>query len=190
MMIRVVYRNVLPALILLIISVSCSNNSFVSTDKAKMCRLPDGSVVLLNKHSELQYSLTDTLRIACLKGEAFFTIEKSDVPFEVQTSCGVVRVLGTEFSVNTKGDELDVEVESGVVELEANQQKRKVRKGERIVYNDVKKSLKTVKAEFKHHIWTDEFKDDMRALGKDIEKGGKELGKEIKKVGKELKIKL
>ncbi|WP_439181696.1 FecR family protein [Carboxylicivirga taeanensis] len=175
---------------LLLVSISCSDGRFSSGDEAKLCELPDGSIVILNKQSALTFEMNDTVRQAVLTGEAFFKVTKSDVPFEVQAGAGLIRVLGTEFSVDATDEQLDVEVESGVVELEKNGRKRKVRKGERVFYDDVKSVLKQGHAEFKHHIWTDDFKDDMRALGKEIEKGGKKLGEGIKKVSKDLKDKL
>ncbi len=170
----------LSILLLSILCIGCTNN-YSSQDEAMLCQLPDGSVAVLNQNSEMEFRETDSLRLVILNGEAFFDVVKGELPFEVHTATGYVRVLGTKFRVDGKDDKMDVEVESGVVEVEANQEKRKLRRGERIVYNDAKKSLKKMKAEFKHHIWTDEFKDDMRALGKEIEKGGKEIGKEIKK---------
>ena len=62
--------------------------------------MPDGSTVWLNSGSTLSYA--DNFlkkREVELKGEAFFDVKKSKIPFEVNTSFGKIRVLGTTFNV-------------------------------------------------------------------------------------------
>jgi len=68
--------------------------------------MPDGSVVWLNSGSTLTYSGDFTrYRNVELKGEAFFDVVKSGVPFVVNTGYGKVRVLGTAFNVQAYPDD-------------------------------------------------------------------------------------
>lgn len=67
--------------------------------------LPDGSLVTLNANSTIIFpdAFTEEQRAVKLKGEAFFEVEKSDIPFIVHTNDeAYVRVYGTKFNVNTK----------------------------------------------------------------------------------------
>jgi len=165
---------------------SCTGHTIHAHEESKRHVLPDGSVVLLNSNSQISYVINEEVREVKLKGEAFFKVEKGIVPFVVRTPYGQVKVLGTAFNVNSNNEELEVEVDEGEVEVQANDEKKKVRGGERVLYSEAKRLFKKGKAEFKHHIWTDEFKSDMRGLGKEVEKGGKKLGKELKKLGKKI----
>jgi len=186
---RSVFR-VLAISFLVLMLAACSSTKLQTNDKAEIYNLPDGSLVLLNKGSEMNYIIDAEQRQVSLNGEAHFKVVKGEVPFVVSTTHGSVKVLGTEFNVVSSEDELGVEVDDGEVEVLANNEKKRLKKGERVLYNDAKKLFKKGKAEFKHHIWTDDFKDDMRYLGKEIEKGGKKLGKGLKKLGKDIEKKL
>ncbi len=175
---------------LMFLAVSCTTSKVSTGEKAEIITLPDGSVMILNEHSAARYVVNDNTRNVELTGEAFFSIKKADIPFEVHTSNGVIVVLGTEFNVHSQENELEVEVDNGLVEVETKNGIQKLKRGERIVYDDVKKLAEKSKASFKHHIWTDDFKDDMRQLGKELKKESKKLGREINKVSKDFKIKL
>ncbi len=168
----------------------CSNNRVSTNDEPKLFEFPDGSSMILNQNSEVEFVMDGETRKVQLEGEAFFKVKKGDVPFEVHTPNGVITVLGTAFNVRSSEKELDVEVEAGIVEVETANCREKLRRGERVLYDDVKKLVKKGQAEFKHHIWTDEFKNDLRKIGKEVEKNSKKLGKEIKKISKDIKIKL
>lgn len=62
--------------------------------------MPDGSTVWLNSGSTLTYSGDfSKKRKVVLNGEAFFDVQKSKIPFEVNTSYGKISVLGTAFNV-------------------------------------------------------------------------------------------
>ncbi|MBK3517446.1 FecR family protein [Carboxylicivirga marina] len=175
---------------ILIMCLSCTTNQFSTNNEAQLHQLKDGSIVVLNKHSAVQCNINDEKRIIVLKGEAFFKVRKLDVPFEVHTPTGVIKVLGTSFNVSASEEELGVEVDEGMVNVETVKGNKRLRRGEKLFYDDVKQVLKKGQAEFKHHIWTDAFKNDMHKLYKEIEKGGKQLGKEIENIRRELKIKL
>lgn len=65
-------------------------------------QLPDGSEVILNRHSQLSYPETfGKERIVKLNGEAYFEVSKNpEKPFLVETNGVTVSVLGTHFNVN------------------------------------------------------------------------------------------
>lgn len=74
-----------------------------STDaETQLIRLPDGSQVTLNRHSQLSYPETfGSERIVKLNGEAYFEVSKNpEKPFRVKTNSVTVSVLGTHFNVN------------------------------------------------------------------------------------------
>jgi len=77
--------------------------------QTQLFKLPDGSNVTLNENSHLSFSKTnwDDKRILTLEGEAYFDVEKGIV-FEVHTTTGIIRVLGTKFNVYDRGDSFEV----------------------------------------------------------------------------------
>lgn len=85
--------------------------------------LPDGSMVTLNSGSQLTYprSFASNQRLVHFEGEAFFDIEKSDIPFIAQTFNADVLVLGTTFNVRARPDDpvaaTEVTLVTGKVQL-------------------------------------------------------------------------
>lgn len=70
--------------------------------------LPDGTKVWLNAESSLSYPeyFSGSLRKVKLSGEAYFeVVRNSNVPFEVETMDGRLRVLGTSFNVKSYPDD-------------------------------------------------------------------------------------
>lgn len=80
--------------------------------------LPDNSKVQLGANSSLSYNriMWHLRRNVRLKGDARFKVMSGE-RFSVQTALGDVRVLGTEFSVCSSIDRLDVECFEGNVEV-------------------------------------------------------------------------
>lgn len=73
--------------------------------------LSDGTRVWLNAQSELKYPVcfSGEKREVFLKGEAYFEVARNEQqPFEVNTSRGNIRVLGTEFNVRDYKEEMRV----------------------------------------------------------------------------------
>jgi ferric-dicitrate binding protein FerR (iron transport regulator) len=85
----------------------------VSTSKSKTrIRLPDGSVVILNKQSKLVYNKDFGInkRDITLTGEAFFDIAKNDnVPLTVTAGTVKIVVMGTAFNVRAYADDSTIE---------------------------------------------------------------------------------
>lgn len=105
--------------------VAVARRSASSTNTIRQLTLPDGSQVLLNRHSRLTYpaAFTDSTRDVALTGEAFFEVAHDRLhPFRVRAGGAVVRVLGTSFNVRTVGDSVQVAVRTGKVKLTAPHQ--------------------------------------------------------------------
>ena len=80
--------------------------------------LPDQSEVQLNANSSLSYNTEDwkDARSLRLDGEAYFKVAKGSA-FVVETAHGVVTVLGTQFNVFSRNDQLKVSCFEGVVSV-------------------------------------------------------------------------
>ncbi|MDO1451454.1 FecR domain-containing protein [Rhodocytophaga aerolata] len=80
--------------------------------------LPDGTKVLLNKHSSISYpeDFAGHIREVKLTGEAFFeVVKKPQKPFLITTGNTLTEVLGTSFNVYEHGQKVVVSVVSGSV---------------------------------------------------------------------------
>jgi len=89
----------------------------------KTITLPDQSIVMLNANSRLSLPASwpeGEARQVHLQGEAYFSVRHTarHQPFQVHTPDGVqVEVLGTEFSVSDRGQENQVVLASGKVQV-------------------------------------------------------------------------
>lgn len=83
--------------------------------------LPDGSSVLLNTQSRLLVDYSRERRqLTLLRGEAHFDVfHNPDLPFEVYAGKGLVRAVGTAFSVRMKTRNVGVIVTEGTVEIDS-----------------------------------------------------------------------
>ncbi len=98
------------------------SKTMVAGDTKRVVHLPDGSTVLLNKHSRLDYPrvFRDSLREVVLSGEAYFDISHlAGRPFIVHTGKLSTRVLGTAFNIRDyPGDKaIAITVTSGKVQV-------------------------------------------------------------------------
>ena len=100
-----------------------TTNFHTNTAEKNKVTLPDASVVTLSAVSQITFnkSTWGDKRIVRLEGEAFFDVEKGST-FDVVTSSGTVRVVGTEFTVKDREDFFEVVCYEGVVRVEAAQQ--------------------------------------------------------------------
>jgi transmembrane sensor len=97
--------------------------------------LPDGSIVTLNKNSELDYpsEFKGETRTIRLKGEAFFNVTPNKKkPFVIKLNDVTVRVVGTSFNVRSVRDVTEVIVETGVVQVIRNNKTVELRPGEKM----------------------------------------------------------
>lgn len=81
--------------------------------------LPDGSRMQLNTNTQVEVRYTPSNRdIRLLHGEAFFDVEaNTQRPFRVYAGAGLVRAVGTAFSVFLRRDNVEVAVVEGSVEV-------------------------------------------------------------------------
>lgn len=81
--------------------------------------LTDGTDINLRPHSNLyRISENDQQVVYRLEGEAFFDVTSNpDRTFSVEAGDALISVLGTEFNVNTWGDQVNVFLQEGRVEL-------------------------------------------------------------------------
>ena len=81
--------------------------------------LPDGSAVTLGARSRLSTAFrTDERRVTLSAGEAFFAVARDPSrPFVVSTGKSEIRVTGTQFSVRSNADLVEVVVREGKVEV-------------------------------------------------------------------------
>ena len=97
------------------------NSVKAPASELKVVQLPDGSEVSLNAGSKIVYrkgfGITD--RNLSLRGEAYFEVNKGQIPFIIQAGEAMVRVTGTKFNVKayTGRTEIRVTVTEGTVKL-------------------------------------------------------------------------
>lgn len=104
----------------------------IKTDLAenRQLVLPDASEVVLNADSELSYNKDnwDKKRNIALKGEAYFKVAKGE-KFSVETSDGVVTVLGTQFNIENRKGFYEVTCYEGLVSVTYKGKTRKLPAG-------------------------------------------------------------
>ncbi|WP_299321008.1 FecR family protein [uncultured Maribacter sp.] len=122
---------------------STLNESF-TTDYAenKSITLPDASEVILNAESQLAFNEKkwDANRNVDLKGEAYFKVAKGK-KFTVETSEGLVTVLGTQFNVETREDYFEVTCFEGLVSVTINGKETKLPAGNSLLAMNGKSTI-------------------------------------------------
>src|SRR5687767_5635077 len=107
-----------------------------ATNAVKADSLPDGSLVTLNKNSQVSFpeQFPDNKRVLQLNGEAFFKVKPDKQrPFEVHTNNVTITVVGTSFNVRSRGDTTEVIVETGVVEVATDKQTVVLKAGQKAI---------------------------------------------------------
>lgn len=94
--------------------------TFQTAENIRTVELPDGSTVILNRHSKLEYSsdFGEDNRTIALRGEAFFDVQKNAaLPFIISARNTTIEVVGTSFNVLAYDSvaEVEVVVKTGVV---------------------------------------------------------------------------
>ena len=98
-------------------------NIIVSTEREnKTVKLSDGSTIILNSSSRLEYieQFDAKAREIKLSGEGYFTVIHENRPFIITTDNARITVVGTKFSVNSYNDKTSVVVREGHVRLSQN----------------------------------------------------------------------
>ena len=94
--------------------------------------LPDNSIVTINAMSDLYYdpATWDEFRAVTLDGEAYFQVAKG-ATFSVETSNGVISVLGTQFNVRNRDDKFEVYCYEGSVQVDTGEHTVILKPGDR-----------------------------------------------------------
>jgi ferric-dicitrate binding protein FerR (iron transport regulator) len=106
----------------------------------KELTLPDGSSVVINANTELKimgdWDAKDD-RNVYLTGEAYFNVTETpsvgSSKFNVHTSKGIIKVLGTKFNVKDRIEEFSVALDQGKVTFEAEEETLNLSTGEVII---------------------------------------------------------
>jgi transmembrane sensor len=111
-----------------------------SGEKIKNDTLPDGSVIVINKNSTIQYAETFSKAERQLKldGEAFFNVAHDKAnPFIISVDDIKVEVVGTSFNITKTANPatIVVQVQSGIVKMYNAASQLMVHKGQTGVYN-------------------------------------------------------
>jgi len=109
---------------------------YASADDVLNVNLPDGSQVILAPKSLISFpeEFGDAREVE-MTGEAYFDIQKNEKPFVINLNEINVRVLGTAFNVDARGDKIKVAVERGLVAMEKDSKQVKIAKGQEGIFN-------------------------------------------------------
>jgi len=107
-----------------VVEVEAVQEYVASLGEQKTITLEDGSIVTLNTRSKVDVAFDNNVRrIELIYGEALFDVAKdAERPFQVFTERGMVRAIGTVFSVRVLDTNVEVLVEEGIVEVVASPQ--------------------------------------------------------------------
>lgn len=133
----------IAASILIIIGVSgvltTTKNYTTSYGEKLAITLPDGSKIQLNADSKLSHKRFFWLnnRKVNLQGEAYFEVEKGK-GFAVETTYGMVSVLGTKFNIKTRAKTFELNCFEGVVRFDklATKEHRILKKEDRVILSE------------------------------------------------------
>jgi transmembrane sensor len=106
-----------------------------SADAVLTDTLPDGSVIIINKHSSIAFSndFKKVNRELLLNGEAYFNVVPDKAkPFVISIDALKIEVVGTSFNVrnNASTGNIEVQVQSGIVKMYTTQNEITVVKGQ------------------------------------------------------------
>ena len=111
-----------------------SFNSVASNNSVENVQLVDGSNIVLNKNTELNYASDfENNRTVILDGEAYFDVARNESkPFTVATDCANITVLGTSFNIEEKEGYVNVLVTSGSVSVRSGDEEVLLKKNDMV----------------------------------------------------------
>ena len=167
---------------------SCADSKIqiITKNNFEIVHLPDGSTAYLNSNSYIEYDENFTQRLVRQKGEVFYDVVKGESPFSVKTEVGEVQVLGTKFNLKSNTDDIELEVEEGIVELKIDKLISQIKKGRKAFYKEGENKIEMYKAEFKHEKCIKSLDKEFKKLGKEINKSVKQIEKDSKKSWKNI----
>jgi ferric-dicitrate binding protein FerR (iron transport regulator) len=184
-------------LLVLLLMTACSQDKIITEDNYDVVELPDGSIVFLNQFSSLEYHEAFDQRKVAIEGECFFAVKSSDKSFTVIGELGEIEVLGTEFSVKSTSEDMEVEVEEGNVKFSIEDKSEEVSEGVRAAYSKNEKKITKSEASRDFRKWMAKLRIEFKKLDKTLNQEAKNIEKEINdkarkmekeadKIGKEL----
>jgi len=117
--------------------------------QTKTVTLPDNSEVILNSASKLSFNEKKWAdkRALTLEGEAYFKVQKGQT-FNVNTTSGVVTVLGTQFNVKERKNYFEVNCYEGLVSVTYNNKTIKLPPGKTFrVINGIIENVEDINAQ-------------------------------------------
>ena len=126
-----------------------AQRTLTTTTERRTLTLPDGTTILLNRHSTLRYpaAFADTARAVTLSGEAFFEVAPYPTrPFRIRAGGTMVQVVGTSFSVRAAEGSVRVAVRTGRVRFAAGRQAVLLTPNQQATYAAPTKVLRRVPA--------------------------------------------
>lgn len=156
----------------------------------KTFNLPDNSTVALNSSSSVTYKKKnwDTNRTLSLKGEAFFKVNKGS-KFQVETSQGIVSVLGTQFNVFSRDSIFNVKCFEGLVSVAYSDTLIKLAAGNRVSIQNNKLVLHTETTDNQPAWVLDESSFENASLGSVLDELGRQYPVKISAPDELLKMK-
>jgi ferric-dicitrate binding protein FerR (iron transport regulator) len=161
--VKIFYHRVAVAAAMIFMVMTCSlgylylnNSRTVYTYAAQSVpveyTLEDGTVVKLNKNSELKFnnSYGKKNRNVKLKGEAFFKVTKDKVkPFIVEVQGTKTEVLGTTFNVkmNEVLSEISITLVEGAVRFNGENMNLVLVPGDEVIYNTITKAHRKIQTD-------------------------------------------
>jgi ferric-dicitrate binding protein FerR (iron transport regulator) len=121
-----------------------TQEELVATTSVINATLPDGTNVTLNKNSSLAYTsrFEGNTRPVSMKGEVFFNVaHNKQKPFIIKVNDVTVKVVGTSFNVKNRNGKTTVEVETGIVKVSKKSDSVELRKGEKVIIDDMQPEL-------------------------------------------------
>jgi len=155
-------------------------------------RLPDNSVVTLNKNASLAYpkQFKGNERSVTLEGEAFFNVTPNkQKPFIIHVNDVTVKVVGTSFNIKTIRGKTEVIVETGVVQVMHNNHVVELRPAEKLITggSDTAMQKEAVPDKLYNYYRTKEFVCNNTPLGSLVETLGEAYNVDIVIERKELR---
>ncbi len=144
--VRYVYAFLLAFLLLTPTTIRYINTNKIVAEfgvKDKNIILSDGTNINLNAGSTLSYTKDYNIenRAVFLKGEAYFNVKKSHIPFIVSTEFAQVEVLGTKFNVRSRKDGFEAGVNEGSIKVKQNKQSMILYEGQRALMQSKEHSI-------------------------------------------------
>lgn len=119
-----------------------------TTTQTAIDTLSDGSVITLNKNTEISYpeKFSGKTRNVKMKGEAFFSVKPDKTkPFIINANDVTITVVGTSFNVKNYDSSTQIIVESGIVRVSYKNKIIELVKGEQVMIKKDETDLEKVK---------------------------------------------